>query len=160
MRIGEPVSWDHDVLPSWRRSANNAPRPNSDVWRPLPPSISWSEAEVEGADPSRLYLLGSADFLDAFGSYRVGDVGRAMTGDDRHGHHRRVRSLAEAIRSGRPFEPPVLVAETAAGPFVIIDGNHRCLAYHALGNLPGVRVYLGLAPGLLAAYPWARHARE
>jgi hypothetical protein len=158
MRIGLSVTWDCDVFPSWRRSANNAARPNSDVWRPLPAGIRWYEGELEESDVPNLFLIGSADLQETFGSYRIIDIERDMAANDGYNHRIRIRSLVEAIRAGRPLEWPILVSESAFGPFVFIDGNHRGLAYYCEGRLPGLRVYLGLAPGLLRAYCWASPA--
>jgi hypothetical protein len=160
MRVGVAVSWDRDVFPCWRRSANNALRPNSDVWRPLPSGTAWFEAEVEPGDISCMFLIGSSDLLETFGSYRLSDIVRVMNGDDRFNHRSRIRSLSQSIRDGCLLERPIVVSQSDFGPFVIIDGNHRCLAYYSLERLPGLQVYLGKAPDLLSAYPWARSAQS
>ena len=160
MRVELAVSWDQHVFPCWRRSANNAPSPNSDVWRPLPSNLAWFEAQLESNDISGIFLIGSSDLEETFGSYRIVDINPSMIGDDRHNHRSRIRSLSESILNGHRHERPIIVSQSGLGPFVIIDGNHRCLAYYSLQRLPGLQVYLGMAPGLIENYVWARSARE
>lgn len=159
MKLGASVSWERDVFPCWQRSANNAARPNSDVWGPFPLGICWYEANVEEADIPLLYLIGSSDLCESFGSYRIADIDRAMAGDDQHNHKVRVRALSQAIRAGRSFERPVAVGNSGTGPFVLIDGNHRALAFYAEQRLQGLELYLGILPGMTHAYKWAWPAR-
>jgi len=160
MQIGCEVSWDGDVFPCWRRSAGNAPSPNSDVWGPLPPVMRWYEAKIQPEDISSLYLIGSGDLLETFGSYRLTRIGKEFDGSDKHNHQIRVRSLVGYVRSAGFLERPILVSESSNGPFVIIDGNHRSLAYYACDRLPGLDVYLGMSANLLSMYRWARYALQ
>ena len=152
------VTWDRDVFPCWQRSANAAARPNSDVWGPLPGDIRWFSATLEEQDIPVLYMIGSQDLRDTFRTYKVNEVGLDMTGIDPHSHRVRVRAIAVNIRQGLRLERPIIVADSDQGPFVVIDGNHRCLAYRTIGRLSGVGVYLGLARGLSHRYKWARLA--
>ena len=160
MRIAQEVTWDADVFPCWRRSANNAPRPNSDIWGRLPPGVRWSDAELEGSDADRLYLIGSADLKETFGSYRICEIRGSQEIRDRFNHWVRVRAIRDALLRGQPFERPILVAESGEGPFVIIDGNHRCVARYLEQRLVGLPVYLGVMSGLNRAYCWARQALQ
>lgn len=117
------------------------------------------EAEVQESDLPHLFLIGSPDLQETFGAYRIADISRDMSGDDRYRHRIRVRSLARAAREGRALERPILVSDSVVGPYVFIDGNHRALALHAGGLLSGLQVYLGTARQLLRRYDWARSAR-
>ena len=158
MKITREVTWDTDVFPCWRRSANNAPRPNSDVWRPLPSGIRWFEAELEETDIDLLYLIGSADLMQTFGSYRICRITRSQEGQDEFNHRNRIRAIVAALRRDQHIERPILVGDSALGPFVIIDGNHRCLAHHVEQRVVGLKVYCGVVAGLLRGYCWARQA--
>jgi hypothetical protein len=160
MRIAQEVTWHADVFPCWRRSAKNAARPNSDVWGRLPPGVRWFDAELEGSDTARLYLIGSSDIRETFGSYRIGEISESQENRDRFNHWARVRAIRDALLLGQPLERPILVAESGAGPFVIIDGNHRCLAHYFEQRLVGLPAYLGMVSGLNSAYCWARQALQ
>ena len=149
MKLGVEVSWKNDVFPCWRRSANNAPRPNSDVWGPLPRGVRWYEAELEDADLPQLYLIGSSDLQETFGTYRVADVSPDMSGEDRYHHHVRVRCLLQALREDCVRERPIVISNPDLDQVVILDGNHRCLAHQCRGSLPGLPIYLGVATRLL-----------
>jgi hypothetical protein len=158
MKILQSVTWEGEVFPCWRRTSNNAPRPNSDVWGPLPVGVCWSEAEIEEFDLAMLYLIGSSDLQQTFGSYRIRDIDRDISGSDGYNHRVRVQAISRSIRQGRFPEPPIVVSDSPVGPFVFIDGNHRVLAYHSENRLGGLRVYLGMSPNLLTSFPWARQA--
>jgi hypothetical protein len=120
--------------------------------------MCWFEAEVQATDLERLYLIGSSDLREIFGSYRLSEIARTAEGNDRFNHMVRIRGLVADLRRGRTFERAILVAESGEGPFVIIDGNHRCLAYHCEQCLAGQAVYLGMATDLISRYAWARQA--
>jgi hypothetical protein len=159
MKIGNPASWDRDVFPCWRRAAKNRTSPNSDVWRPLPAGVRWFEGIIETRDIPLIYLIGSPDLYETFGSYRLAEIGREMPGEDKYHHRRRIREISKGVEENRYFERPIAVAESEEGPYILLDGNHRCLGYHCEGKLENLAIYLGLVPRLIQEFKWAWHLR-
>lgn len=162
MRIGRTVDWEQDVFAAWRRTADNAARPNSDVWGRLPEHVCWVSAWVEEIDIPRLYVIGSSDWKEVFGTYRLSEIGaKVLTSeDDRHRHSSRIIGIGAAYATGREFEPVAMVSYSGEGPFVVIDGNHRAVALYRIGLLVGREVYLGLHPLIGTRFGWFRHAVE
>lgn len=144
------------MFPAWQRAAQGASFPNADVWGRLPGGVCWFEATIQEPDLGLLYLVGSADLAESFGTYRLAVISKAMDGDDPDRHQARVSAIIDAVRRGESLERPILVAESGTGPFLILDGNHRCLAYFCLDQLVGKPIYLGIAPDLFGGFQWAR----
>ena len=160
MRFGRVVSWENDVFAAWRRASNNAMRPNSDVWGKLPEHVCWLTARVEQIDIPRLYVIGSSDWKEVFGSYRLSEIAaKPLTGtDDKHKHSSRIVGISSAYSAGKQFEPVVMVSFSGEGPFVVIDGNHRAVGMHRAGLLVGREVFVGLHPAIGSGYGWFKQA--
>ena len=162
MRIGRVVYWERDVLAAWRRSVNNADRPDSDVWGKLPPNVCWVTARIEDVDVPKIHVIGSSDWKDIFGTYRLVDIAsQAFHGtDDKHTHRSRILGIENAYATGKHFEPIAMVASSGEGPFVVIQGNHRAVAIQRLGLLVGQTVFVGLHEEISASFGWFRQAVE
>jgi hypothetical protein len=67
-----------------------------------------------------------------------------------------VREDAEAIRSGRPIDPIIVVSRAPDGPMVILDGCSRSTAIAQAGadGAATVDVIVGISPSLTAWYWW------
>jgi len=52
----------------------------------------------------------------------------------------------------------ILVAENLGGTFTIIEGCKRSVALGNLNKLMGLKIYLGISPGI-KTYIWSRYAR-
>lgn len=156
MWLGREVSWEKDVFPAWQRAASDAERPNSDVWGYLPP-VHWFEAEIQRVDIAHTFVIGTSDLLDVFGSHRLIDLNQPMTGEDEFAHRVRDRAMAVAIGDGLKLERPIVVSDTLAGPFTVLDGNHRVIASQFLGRLVGLPIYLGIGRDI-RTYFWSRPA--
>jgi hypothetical protein len=160
MELGDVVDWDQHVLSAWRRSSQRT-SPNADVWGRLPPGVCWFKGRITDSDVGKLLLVGSEDWYDVFGSYRQTEVSRAnYADDDVYGHKARVRNIRAAMSQGRQMEPLVLVADSAGGPFVLIDGNHRAICLHQLGKLVGQDCFVGFHHRMHADFLWSRRAVE
>jgi hypothetical protein len=160
MELGKVVDWEQDVLAAWRRSSQRT-SPNADVWGRLPPEVCWFEARIAENNIGKLLLIGSEDWHEVFGSYRLDAVSRAgYAEDDVYGHKARVRNIRAAMEQGREMEPLVLVADSGMGPFVIIDGNHRAISLHQLGRLAGQACFVGFHRRMHAEFLWSRRAVE
>lgn len=160
MELGDVVDWDQHVLAAWRRSSKRT-SPNADVWGRLPPGVCWFHGRIADDDVGKLLLIGSEDWYKVFGSYRLTEVSHAeYADDDVYGHKARVRNISLAMSQGRQMEPLVLVADSAAGPFVLIDGNHRAICLHQLGKLVGQACFIGFHHRMHADFLWSRRAVE
>lgn len=159
MQIGCAVDWEERVLSSWRRSAGGKPLPKPEVWQPMPPGVCWFQCRVEPEDQKKIYVIGSRDWKLLFGSCHLQTVAaNPCLGTDDYRHQSRVRSMKKALAVGDTFEPLILTAFSGAGPFVIIDGNHRAIALLQLGLLVGQPVFIGFHPRMGHDFIWFRRA--
>lgn len=160
MQFGRVVRWEQDVFAAWQRASNNASRPNSDVWGKLPDHVCWLSARVEEIDIPRLYVIGSGDWKEVFGTYRLADIAaKPLTGtDDKYKHSSRIIGIGSAYSTGKHFEPIAMVSFSGEGPFVIIDGNHRGVGMHRAGLLVGREVFVGLHSAIGTEFGWFRQA--
>lgn len=173
MKLGKVVEWEAEVLPSWRKAATNSSHSNSDIWSRLPPGVCWLKGEIEAQDVAQLYVVGSQDWHDVFGSYQLQAISaRYQTDlqtaqqtdfDDAYHHHTRIGRLLESLANQeksaqRPLTPLILVAGDCAGPMVLLDGNHRALALLQLQKLVGQSCFLGLHSQMETAFLWMKRA--
>lgn len=159
MHIAKSVNWEKDVLPAWRRAAGNAESPNSDVWGKLPEGVSWFLGYIERSDIQNLYVIGSGDWKEVFGTYRLLEVAAdSSTEDDKYKHRQKFGKLQKLISGGEQFEPIIAVTHSEKGPFVIIDGNHRAVAYLKLGLLESQEIFIGLHHRIKTEFVWYRLA--
>ncbi len=158
MQIMKATTWEDEVLPCWQRSANKAPRPNSDIWGRLPEGVEWFLAKIEDKDFTKLFLLGSSDFRVTFGTYQISRIRLPFPAGSNDRHHWQPIQMLEAMKSGRVFDPPICVAESLESEVVFIDGNHRMLMHLLNQSYLGLETYLGLLPGLHSQFPWSRQA--
>lgn len=150
MRIKAMITWEM-VLHAWQKESNNCPRPNSDVWGILPgqgKDVAWFQCNLESTDQDSLFVIGSGDWKEVFGSYRASAVATSLSDvDDKHRHSSRIHGIAKRMKDGHRFYPPALVASSATGPFVAIDGNHRIIASIKAGIFDGLDVHVGFPLG-------------
>ncbi len=160
MIIDKVVSWDDDVFAAWRKAANNAPRPNSDVWGKLPPNMNWYTAHVEKIDIPKIYIIGSYDWIEVFGTYRLTGIASQEFDDvkDKYNHRLKILEIERKYAEGCSFEPIIMVSISGKAPFVIIDGNHRAVAMERLRILIGQVVFLGLLTDIGKSFLWYRQA--
>ena len=160
MHIGRTVDWETDVFAAWQRSAAGNGIPNGDVWGTLPPGVCWFNCRVEPEDIEKIYVIGSLDWKDVFGTYRLRGIAAASFDgkDDSFRHKFRIYGIRNAMAVGRDFEPIILTAFSGDGPFVIIEGNHRAVAMTQLGILAGHSVFVGFHKQIGSDFNWFRRA--
>jgi hypothetical protein len=159
MKLLRSVTWEDQVLPCWRRNANNAPRPNSDIWRPLPPGIDWHQAELTSVDVQSIYLLGSSDFHDTFGTYKIAEIRTPFPSTSSDRHHTLPLAMKRTLEIGGTLDSPILIAESTASNMVVIDGNHRILAHLLNNSLAGLSIFVGIQSGIHRRFSWSHPAR-
>ncbi len=140
-------------MPAWRGAAGHTGHYNCDIWGRLPEDVRWFRATMEPRDIALLYVIGSEDWLKEFGSYRLLDI--VGSTENAAGYHRdRIRSIRQNPSSTWQTIPLIAAASDAAGPFVLLDGNHRAVVQQLRGLLVGQACFLGLHPALAEKFVW------
>lgn len=153
MKTGAVVDWQKTVMPVWRDAAKHTGHYNRDVWGRLPEDVCWFHARMEPQDIALLYVIGSEDWLKEFGSYRLLDI--AGSEENIGGYHREhIHEIRRNTGSAKTSAPLIVVAGDAAGPFVLLDGNHRAVALQLCGLLAGQECFLGLHQALAEDFVW------
>lgn len=161
MRIGRVVNWEQDVKAAWSRSSNDSTCPNSDVWRPLPDNVCWVIARVEVIDVPKICVIGSSDWKDVFGTYRLNDIAaKDLSTDDKHKHKSRILDIGKKYATGEHLETIAMVAFSGDGPYVVINGNHRAVAMARAKILVDQNVFLGLHKDIGKSFVWFKQAIE
>lgn len=159
MHIGSTVDWETDVLAAWKKAANPEKAPNNDVWERLPEGMCWFNCLIEPSDIEKIYVIGSYDWKEVFGTYCLSGVAaNSCDADDRFRHKSKIMAIRNAIAVGKSVDPIILTAFSGSGPFVIIEGNHRAAAMMQLGVLAGQRVYVGFHQKIGSDFLWFRRA--
>jgi hypothetical protein len=173
MKLSKVVEWEAEVLPNWRKAATNSSHSNSDIWGRLPPGVCWVKGEIEAQDITQLYVVGSQDWHDVFGSYQLQAISACYQSnlqavqqadfDDAYHHHTRIRRLFASLAdqeqtTQRPLIPLILVTGNCGGPMVLLDGNHRALALLQLEKLVGQSCFLGLHSKMETDFLWMKRA--
>ncbi|WP_371322747.1 hypothetical protein VX159_10005 [Dechloromonas sp. ZY10] len=157
MKFGRAITWE-EVLDTWRKTPGRTV-PNPDVWEELPSGCAWFECEVEAVDIERMYVIGSYDWSEIFASFSLAEIARHPRQEsDPYRHIDKIRGITAAYLSGISLKPPILTAFSGQGPFVVIEGNHRCIALLRLEQLIGSRVLLGCHPKMASDFFWFRSA--
>lgn len=170
MKLGQVVEWEQDVFPSWRSAACNSSHTNSDIWSRLPQGVCWVSGQIELQDLAQLFVVGSQDWHEVFGSYQLQTVAEKYTADlhdqkaslgkdDEYRHHTRIGRLIESLQhDASHISPLILAAANVQGPMVLLDGNHRALALWQLKKLAGQSCFLGLHSKMASDFLWMRRA--
>jgi hypothetical protein len=148
MRIGRVLDWETEVLDIWTKGSPEGYLPSEGLIKEFPQGICWMAGVIEPDDIEKLLVIAAADWQQLFGTFQLADIARRIpeTGDDEHRHYSRIRELTRLAEAGQPFYPPILVAKSGQGPFVIIDGNHRVLGMQRAKSVLGKQVIIGFLP--------------
>ena len=156
MKIGAVVDWNSEVMPTWNGSAQHTGHFNRDIWGRLPDGMCWFRCRIEPQDIPLCYVIGSEDWQEKFGSYRLLDIaeayGEAADDNDRHKSH--IQAMRQSLGEGWGGGTLILVASDGTGPFVLIDGNHRAVAMQLHGSLAGRECFVGFHHRLADDFVW------
>lgn len=141
-------------MPTWRDSAQHTGHFNRDVWGRLPDGMCWFRGCIEQQDIVQLYVIGSEDWQEEFGSYQLPKIADACLEPGNGYHQSRIRAMRQSLDEGWESGPLVLVASDGAGPFVMIDGNHRAAALQMQGELSGRECLVGFHRRLAEDFVW------
>lgn len=155
MILKQVIEWKRDVFPAWQRSAGGANNPNPDVWGVLPFGVCWFQGSIEKQDIQNIFLIGSDDWGEVFGTYKLTDVKLAASEeDDQYKHRSRIKKIQTSLADGWNAEPIILVAAHGEGRFVVIDGNHRAIAMADMDLLVGRDCYVGFHARMETDFEW------
>jgi len=106
----------------------------------LPRDVAWHVGELEGDDFENLFVIREKGWVDSFSPHRkVKDVASVIdSAQDLGGvNFSHIYSIKENITRYDFKERLILVSENAIGPFTIIEGNHRAVAFQMMVNEGG-----------------------
>jgi hypothetical protein len=158
MIIIQNASWEDDVLPAWKRAAINGL--NEDVTKKLPKDTRWFTARIEEVDITNIYVIGSGDWKEEFGTYHLVDIASQSFDHSANGSYHRplVLQKEKEYSEGKSCELVIIVGPSEKGPFVVIDGNHRAIAMKRKEVLCGKNVFIGLHENIYDSFIWYRQA--
>jgi hypothetical protein len=158
-----------EVLGAWRRLEGIGPPESlrTDILNStFPHATEWFVADIEQSDLDLMYMIPVDDFgilsnhtweLRSAADY-FSETFFAGNYDQSHPDHaKRLGRLLEW--KDRDCSRLIIVSDSVAGPFTILDGNHRAVLRAHAHNLIGATVYLGLH-SQIRAFSWARHSFE
>lgn len=161
--VSQSTVWEH-----WQRVENfSHPNFRSDIRNPLPLDLKWSLAEIEDCDFNAFHIISSSDWTDiSGGTFRVSVVvSRLRVESNSKDTIRLAKDILGKIDflkcGGKLDEGLIAVTHNDAlqGPFTLIEGNRRSVAFSDIGTLVGKRIFVGVSPGI-ANYCWAKKAMK
>ena len=125
------------------------------LWRELPKTTEWFEAEIRSADLHRIRVFPRAHWRKlALGDFTITQVVQRIVAEGYHDEG--FRAKIEDLRNHLEYDSTavagavLLIGESESGPFTVLDGNHRLLA--AMLATPEavdrLRFFCGLSPDM------------
>ena len=152
--------WEH-----WQRVENHAsPDFRRDIRDAMPSDLQWTLCEVEQHDVDRLFIISSEDWSDiSGGSFRAADVEARLDLPTKQQDTLRIansiRGTINYLKSGGQLDSQLIAITdnpSLLGPFTLMEGNHRCVAFIRCGILTGRSFFVGYSPATTACL-WTRH---
>jgi len=156
--------WEH-----WRRVENHTSLTfRTDIRDRLPTDILWYLCKFQEEDVERLFIISSDDWADiSKGSFQVVDVARRRT--DLQSSNKDTKRIAQNIddkiayiESGGQLDT-LLIAITDSpslyGPFTLIEGNKRAVAFARQNTLARSLFFVGYSPCVVDCV-WTRHTYQ
>lgn len=133
-----------------------------DIWQRdisgrMPENTVWYDAEI---GEEEIFVISSRDWRIASRDFRVQSIVDRLgvfSGEFYSFVHRcKIRDKITFLESGGSFKSRLIaVGDSQAGPFTLIDGNHRAAALAYLGKLSGTPAYIGISEAMKDFW-WAR----
>jgi hypothetical protein len=135
-------------------------------WRPdikanLPNNLKWHLAEPEEADIDKMYIIFSADWEGISRRTYLADVVRKNVNkmffnQDSIRIANDIKKKINYLETGGILDTRlILIADNPSGPFTVIEGNRRSVAFLSLNRLLKIQVYLGISDNVKVSR-WAR----
>ncbi len=158
-KVSQDTVWEH-----WRQiEEHDSCDIRSDIRKELPTDLQWYRCEIQPGDPGHLYVISSRDwFTITNGTFRVIDAVRNLeniSGNNKPG--KIINDIREKIRfleSGGELDRGLITitdSPSLSGPFSIIEGNRRSVAFAYRRMLSGSIIFVGTSPGVVEC-TWAK----
>jgi hypothetical protein len=148
MKCISPITEDA-VFGAWRALNKVSTLDPTIIDHNFPKSVSWCTARIESHDIAHLLLIHVPDLGPLSNNSWTLSIAAELYGESiaQHKpydpeHAKRMESLLEWPH--RFDHPAILVSDNTAGPFVILDGNHRLMLLAHETRIIGAQVYLGV----------------
>jgi hypothetical protein len=124
------------------------------LWKELPKDTQWFEIEIEMKDLARIRVFPRAQWRKfAFGNFGLTQVAPRIL-DERYRDRasaeflEKIDDLRDHMRQETVGGAVLLIGQNEAGPFTILDGNHRLVAAALTSPraLEKFRFFCGLSP--------------
>jgi hypothetical protein len=164
MRLVRQVT-QSDVWEHWQRiEKHTSPNFRSDIRDRLPKDLTWFLCEVQPHDLDRLFIISSDDWSDiSGGTFRVADVAAKLNCHTTNADTIRIadnirRKLSFLDSGGHLDSQLVSITDDPSliGPFTLLEGNKRSVAFYLCGALVGSWIFVGCSPTVVDCV-WARH---
>jgi hypothetical protein len=159
-QAAESEVWEH-----WRRVENHrTPDFRSDIRQKLPETLTWYLSRVEPQDVARLFIISSDDWTDvSAGTFRITSVVSRVESQSSNQDTRRITADIQEKRahldSGGHLDARLISitdSPSLFGPFTLIEGNRRAVAFQLRGSLVGSDMFVGVSSKVVHCV-WARH---
>jgi hypothetical protein len=154
-----------DVWGHWQRiERHGSPDFRTDIRSRLPANLTWFLCEVQPSDADRLYIISSDDWADVSGgSFRVTDVAARLDTPSTHADTTRIRDdirrKIEHLSAGGQLDARLIAitdSPSLFGPFTLVEGNRRSVAFLRRGTMVGSSIFVGCSPAVVDC-AWSRH---
>jgi O-antigen/teichoic acid export membrane protein len=126
------------------------------LWRELPRTTEWFEVAIREQDLTKIRMFPRAHWRKiARGNYAIQQISKSIASGRAKGVVDEVfLAKIEDLRKHLPKESNpgavLLIGMTEAGPFTVLDGNHRLMAATLTpGTMGKLRFYCGLSPDMI-----------
>ncbi len=150
-------------LPNLDDAAENAKRRallfirHGSLWRELPNDTEWYEVQVQSQDLPQIRVFPRAQWRKlAHGEYMLTEIARSLEADPpRRGIDKafltKIHNLRKLVSEQNASGAVLLIGVNEAGPFTILDGNHRLVAATLVSPmaLHNLRFFCGLSPRMI-----------
>jgi len=164
MQLLKQIAGD-EVWEIWRQvEGHSSLLFRTDIRDCLPNNLIWHLCEVQEEDIDRFYIISSDDWADiSEGSFLVANVTRRIDLPSSNQDTQRIaQDIARKIaymRSGGQLDTRLIVITDSTslyGPFTLIEGNKRAVAFTRMNVFVGSSVFVGYSPCVVDCI-WARH---
>jgi len=157
--IPERAVWDHWMIVEHHVNINF----RKDIRGILPQNTFWFSAKLEDKDLDKLFIISSDDWKDisdnTFKVLRVSEnINKQSINKDTQRLSEDIKRKINFINSGGKLDNTLfLVAVSEDGPFTLIEGNRRAVAFNFLNIIMDCPVFLGISLEM-NKYLWARYS--
>jgi len=158
-KVSQDTVWEH-----WRQVEElDSLDARSDILDALPTDLQWYRCKIQLGDIKQLFVISSRDWYSLTnGTFRVINAVRNI--EDETSNKRPVRLIKDIrekvrfLKSGGDLDRGLITitdSPSLSGPFSIIEGNRRSIAFGCRRMLIGSIIFVGTSPGVVDC-TWAK----